>query len=135
MPPPITLTTPLPAGDLRFDAMSFSAALSALEDMRLSMLAESPDVEAEKLLGQTPLPVGEVALARTINVAANDTVAGFGLNPFDVDDFGRKVLASAHGNPGQILTMCRLAARPEYHDGKHIKFLPLRMDALMGSTS
>jgi hypothetical protein len=26
--------------------------------------------------------------------------------------------------------MCRLAARPEYQNGRHIKFLPLRMDVL-----
>jgi hypothetical protein len=40
------------------------------------------------------------------------------------------VLAAAQGNPGQILTMCRLAGCPEYQDGRHIKFLPLRIDAL-----
>jgi len=39
-------------------------------------------------------------------------------------------LTAAHGNPGQILTMCRMASRPEYQAGRHIKFLPLRIDAL-----
>ncbi|MCC7155684.1 MAG: ATP-binding protein [Bryobacterales bacterium] len=44
-----------------------------------------------------------------------------------------KVLTAAKGNPGQIVTMCRLAARPEYRAGDRIRFLPLRIDALMGS--
>jgi len=54
----------------------------------------------------------------------------FGLGSLDLQDFRHKVLMSARGNPGQILAMCRLAARREYQDGRHIKFLPLRMDVL-----
>jgi hypothetical protein len=54
----------------------------------------------------------------------------FGLGSLDLEDFRHKVLMSALGNPGQILAMCRLAARREYQDGRHIKFLPLRMDVL-----
>jgi hypothetical protein len=54
----------------------------------------------------------------------------YGLDNVLLDDFRAKALAAAEGNPGQIVTMCRLAARPQYrHDG-YIKFLPLRMDAL-----
>ena len=52
------------------------------------------------------------------------------LQSFDLAAFRGKVLTSAQGNPGQILTMCRMASRPEYQDGRHIKFLPLRIDAL-----
>jgi hypothetical protein len=52
------------------------------------------------------------------------------LQSFDLDAFRAKVLTAAQGNPGQILTMCRMASRPEYQDGRHIKFLPLRIDAL-----
>jgi hypothetical protein len=52
------------------------------------------------------------------------------LQSFDLDSFRCQVLAAAQGNPGQILTMCRMAGRPEYQDGRHIKFLPLRIDAL-----
>jgi hypothetical protein len=55
----------------------------------------------------------------------------YGLESFDLDAFRRKVLTTAQGNPGQILTMCRMASRPEYQAGRHIKFLPLRIDALM----
>lgn len=54
----------------------------------------------------------------------------FRLDSLDVDDFKSKALASARGNPGQILTMCRMASRPEYRAGRHILFLPLRIDAL-----
>jgi hypothetical protein len=57
------------------------------------------------------------------------------LQSFDLDAFRSKVLAAAQGNPGQILTMCRMASRPEYQAGRHIKFLPLRMDALMAFVS
>jgi hypothetical protein len=52
------------------------------------------------------------------------------LQSFDLDAFRSKVLTAAQGNPGQILTMCRMASRPEYQDGRHIKFPPLRIDAL-----
>lgn len=54
----------------------------------------------------------------------------FGLESLDLDDFRPKVLAAAQGNPGRILAMCRLAKRAEYHDGRRVKFLPLRIDAL-----
>jgi hypothetical protein len=56
------------------------------------------------------------------------------LNDLSLEEFRAKALAAAEGNPGHIVTMCRLAARPEYrHDG-YIKFLPLRMDALCTMT-
>jgi hypothetical protein len=57
-------------------------------------------------------------------------VAAYQLDSLDLDDFRTKVLRSARGNPGQILAMCRLAARPEYRVGRRIRFLPLRMDML-----
>jgi len=56
--------------------------------------------------------------------------SAFRLDDLDLEDFRAKVLASARGNPGQIVTMCRMATRREYQSGRHIKFLPLRMDAL-----
>lgn len=57
-------------------------------------------------------------------------VDAYKLDSLDLDSFRRQVLRSARGNPGQILAMCRLAARPEYRQGRCVKFLPLRMDAL-----
>ena len=57
------------------------------------------------------------------------------LESFELDAFRRKVLTAAQGNPGQILTMCRMASRPEYQVGRHIKFLPLRIDALTAFVS
>jgi hypothetical protein len=57
-------------------------------------------------------------------------VAAYKLESLDLDGFRNQVLRFARGNPGQIVTMCRLAARPEYRQGGHVKFLPLRMDAL-----
>lgn len=54
----------------------------------------------------------------------------FHLEHFDLDDFRRKVIGAARGNPGQIIAMCRLSSQPEYRSGSHIKFLPLRIDVL-----
>lgn len=59
----------------------------------------------------------------------------YGLESPDLAAFRRKVLAAAKGNPGQILSMCRLAGRPEYRNGSYIKFLPIRMDALTAFVS
>ncbi len=56
--------------------------------------------------------------------------AAYKLKSLDLDGFRGQVLRSARGNPGQILAMCRLAARPEYRQGRQVKFLPLRMDVL-----
>ena len=56
------------------------------------------------------------------------TADRFKLGALDVEDFRRRVLLAARGNPGQIVSMCRLAARSEYQARRHIKFLPLRID-------
>jgi hypothetical protein len=54
----------------------------------------------------------------------------FELRSLDLDDFRGKMLAAARGNPGRIVSMCRLAGRREYQNGRHIKFLPLWIDVL-----
>lgn len=59
----------------------------------------------------------------------------FRLESFDLDDFRTKVIEAAHGNPGKIIAMCRLATEPQYRSGQHIKFLPLRMDMLSAFVS
>jgi hypothetical protein len=51
------------------------------------------------------------------------------LPDLDLEDFRRRVLDTARGNPGEIVEMCRLAADPQYWSGRHIKFAPLRIDA------
>jgi hypothetical protein len=55
----------------------------------------------------------------------------FQIQEMNVEDFRSKVLTAARGNPGQIVSMCRFAIRPEYHVGRYIKFLPLRIDVLI----
>jgi hypothetical protein len=75
-------------------------------------------------------PLGRTHARRLFDAAA----AIYELNAAFLGDFRAKALAGAKGNPGQILTMCRLAAQPQYqHDGS-IKFLPVRMDALCAVT-
>jgi type VI secretion system secreted protein VgrG len=51
MPIAITLTTPLPPADLRFEALTHSAGLSTLEETRLQLLSEKADLVPEQLLG------------------------------------------------------------------------------------
>jgi len=53
------------------------------------------------------------------------------LRTLDLGDFREKVLESAGGNPGQIIEMCRMAAQPQYHSGRYIKFSPLRIDTVI----
>jgi hypothetical protein len=75
-------------------------------------------------------PLGRTHARRLFDAAA--TI--YELDAASLGDFRAKALTSAKGNPGQILTMCRLAAQPQYqHDG-YIKFLPVRMDALCAVT-
>ena len=52
MPHPITLTSPLPAEDLRFESMTTSAGLSMLGEMQLGLISEKPDLKPEDLLGK-----------------------------------------------------------------------------------
>ncbi len=55
----------------------------------------------------------------------------FGVRHPGLDEFREKVLASAKGNPGQIVEMCRLVAKPQYVSGSYIKFGLVRIDAMM----
>ncbi|MFZ5928271.1 MAG: hypothetical protein ACOYX1_12570 [Acidobacteriota bacterium] len=46
------------------------------------------------------------------------------------EDFLEQVLDAAAGNPGRIVTLCRLAAQPQYWHGGHLMFAPLWIDTL-----
>lgn len=72
-------------------------------------------------------PLQHVDAGRLFDLAVDQ----FGLGHLNVGEFKEKVLESAHGNPGQIIEMCRLASNAMYVSGQHIKFAPLRIDALM----
>ena len=52
MSPPITFTCPLPPERLLFESMNFSAGLSTLGEMQLSLVSKWPDIDPDKLLGQ-----------------------------------------------------------------------------------
>jgi len=71
-------------------------------------------------------PLSRADAGRLFEAAADE----FGLRALDLDEFRGKVLAAARGNPGQIVSMCRLAGRAEYQSGRHIQFLPIRIDVL-----
>jgi hypothetical protein len=84
-----------------------------------------------KLLWDPREEIALKPLTRTEALSLFDVASRmYRLESFDLGAFRRKVLTAAQGNPGQILTMCRMASRPEYQSGRHIKFLPLRIDAL-----
>jgi hypothetical protein len=80
-------------------------------------------------------PAGIVSLAplseREAEHLFESAADEYELRNLDLGDFREKVLASATGNPGQIIEMCRLAAQPQYHAGRYIKFSPLRIDAVI----
>lgn len=52
MPSPITLTSPVPAGDPLFESMFASAGLSMLGESQLKLLSLKPDITPEDLLGK-----------------------------------------------------------------------------------
>jgi type VI secretion system secreted protein VgrG len=52
MPHPITLTSPLPAEDLRFESMNVSSGLSILGEMQLGLISARADLKPEDLLGK-----------------------------------------------------------------------------------
>jgi type VI secretion system secreted protein VgrG len=62
MPPPITLTSPLPASDLIFESMTATAGLSVLGEMQLQLQSARADLKPDDLLGQVV----------TVNVALPD---------------------------------------------------------------
>ena len=72
-------------------------------------------------------PLNHADSRRLFDLAANR----FGIEDLDLAEFRDKVLESAHGNPRQIIEMCRLAADPTYLSGKHIKFAPVRIEVMM----
>lgn len=45
-----------------------------------------------------------------------------------------RVVSAAHGIPGLIVAMCRLARSPEYRDGERVLFVTLRIDAMISTT-
>ncbi len=79
-------------------------------------------------------PHEEIALKplnrRESSLLFEQACRAFPLASLDLEEFRRRVLPSAKGNPGQILEMCRLAAQPAYQYGCHVKFAPLRIDVL-----
>ncbi|MCS7042061.1 MAG: AAA family ATPase [Bryobacteraceae bacterium] len=47
-----------------------------------------------------------------------------------LEDFRARTLAAAAGNPGCIVTLCRLAVQPQYWRGGRLLFAPLWIDTL-----
>lgn len=77
MAPPITLSSPFPAADLRLASLRLSAGLSRMEAMQLDLLSPMPDLEPEKILGRR---VGiAVALADDSTRHLGGHVTAFGL--------------------------------------------------------
>jgi hypothetical protein len=99
----------------------FAASRDTLSLGALARLFWNP----AKMLHVPPLPERD---ARQLFESAADR---FKLRNLQLDEFREKALECARGNPGQIIEMCRLAAQPQYHAGRHIKFSPLRIDTVM----
>ena len=74
---PVTLKSPLPPEDLRFEAVSATQGVSVLDAIELELLSAKPDLAAEKLLGK---PVGvSIALGRGGQRHINGLVTRFGI--------------------------------------------------------
>jgi type VI secretion system secreted protein VgrG len=61
MASPVTFTSPLPAAELRFESMTATQSISALDSFELTLASDKPDIAAEKLLGQ---PAGVTVMLR-----------------------------------------------------------------------
>ena len=59
---------------------------------------------------------------------AQECVRRIGLAAYNLHDFLERVLGFSQGNPGAILSMLAMAARPEYRSAEHIKITPLYID-------
>jgi type VI secretion system secreted protein VgrG len=77
MPHPITLTSPLPAADLRFESMTASSGLSMLGEMQLGLVSPKPDLKPEDLLGK-PVTI-EVDLRNDTKRHFHGYVTSFGI--------------------------------------------------------
>ena len=109
-----------------------------LPDVCLIVTAASRDRlgHLRKLLWDPREEIAVTPLARPEALNLFDAAARlYRLESFDLDAFRGKVLTAAQGNPGQILAMCRMAGRPEYGDGRNIKFMLLRIDAFTAFVS
>jgi hypothetical protein len=73
----------------------------------------------------------EPLVEREAGLLFDAAAAHFGLQNLPLDEFREQVLDSAHGNPGEIIEMCRLASDPRYVAGGRVKFVLLRIDALI----
>lgn len=77
MPSPITFTCPLPADDLRFESMTASLGISALDAIEVTLVSSKPDIAAEKLLGEKAGV--EFLLREGAKRHVNGVVARFGM--------------------------------------------------------
>jgi hypothetical protein len=75
-------------------------------------------------------PLNDAASAELFETAARH----YGVAAANLEDFRGRALETASGNGGQIVEMCRLAAKPEYltASGK-IKLELVRIDSLIGT--
>jgi hypothetical protein len=75
------------------------------------------------------IAIQPLTLAESLQLFAA-ACAVFRLEGLELEDFRRKVIGAARGNPGQIVGMCRLAGQAQYQSGRYIKFAPLRADLM-----
>jgi type VI secretion system secreted protein VgrG len=77
MPLPITFNCPLPHASLRFESMTATQAVSALDSIEVDLVADKADIAAEKLLGQPASVV--LTLRKGGKRHFNGLVARFGM--------------------------------------------------------
>ena len=81
MPSPITFICLLPADDLRFESMTATQAVSALDAIEVTLVSSKADIAAEKLLGEAASV--ELLLRDGAKRRFNGIVARFGIGRSD----------------------------------------------------
>jgi len=103
----------------------------------MSIVASAPDLFGLGALGRLFWDPRKTLQLKPLNDAASaelfeQAVHAYGVHASNLDEFRGRVLEAAAGIGGEIVEMCRLAARPEYLTAtSRIKFELVRIDCLM----
>jgi len=105
----------------------------------MSIVASARDALALGALGRLFWDPRKTLQLTPLNDAASaelfgNAVSAFNVHASNLREFQSRVLQASAGNGGQIVEMCRLAARPGYRTGSgRIKFELVRIDSLVST--
>jgi len=100
------------------------------------LVVSAPDRAQLGYLGRLVWDPREELLLRALGRAASAELLEQAIRTFGLESrgslgaFRRQALEAGEGNPGRIVTLCRLAAQPQYWHGGRLMFAPLWIDTL-----